>query len=144
MQTMMIIWFLVMAITILFDIFSQTLLGLWFAIAAGVALLLADNHVAIVWQIVEFVIVSVFLLLVIYPLLKEKFKTVKYEPLSTSETLVGKTGTVVKSNGELRVCINGKRWLIKNCQDVRPHDKIRVSAIDGVSVVVEKQKGAKK
>ena len=62
-------------------------------------------------------------------------------PTTGKEGLVGSTGVVVASQGKRgKVMVRGEHWDAEFTDDVKPGDEIHVSAVKGLTLVVESSK----
>jgi membrane protein implicated in regulation of membrane protease activity len=137
---MAIIWISVMVLALIIEGGTMDLSSVWFSAGALAALV-----VALIWpeayipQIVVFILVSIALLILIRPIIKDKMK--KNEIKTNADSLVGKVAVCTKDilNGERgEVKIEGKIWTAISNEDVVIGDKVTVLAIKGVKLVVRK------
>lgn len=137
---MAIIWISVMVLALIIEGGTMDLSSVWFSAGALAALV-----VALIWpeayipQIVVFILVSIALLILIRPIIKDKMK--KNEIKTNADSLVGKVAVCTKDilNGERgEVKIEGKIWTAISNENVVIGDKVTVLAIKGVKLVVRK------
>jgi len=137
---MSIFWFIAFLVFLVVELLTVNLVTIWFAIGSILAMLCALLTDSIVIQVVVFVITSVIALLVTKPLMK-KFKGFERIP-TNSDRVIGKTGEVtvkIEKNkyGEVRVF--GNRWTATSKQEINVGEHVKVKAIDGVKLIVEKE-----
>ena len=136
------IWIGIAAFLTAVEIATVQLVSVWFVLGALCAALTTIFTDSIVIQIVVFVSVSLVTLIATRPLVKKAKQ--KIRPLRTnSDRLIGETGVMfadlndMHSVGQAKVM--GKVWSVKT--DNPPQqagDTVRVLAIEGVKLIVEK------
>ena len=145
MEQMEIIWLALTAVLLIIEIATLGLTTIWFAAGALFAFFAALLGMNQGIQIGVFVVVSVVLLFFTRPLAVKYLntKTIK----TNTEALVGKTARVIvdinnlKSQGQ--VVINGLEWTARSSDDTiifRTGDVVTVVGIEGVKLIVERQK----
>lgn len=141
---MIIIWVIAIIALVILEAATTQLIGIWFAVAALISLILALFEIDIWIQIVVFIVVSTALLLSTRPMAK---RLLKNSPEHTNaDRSVGETGIVIeeiendKATGQVKVL--GQTWSARSLNDeVIPVDeKVTVHSIDGVKLIVEVQK----
>ena len=136
---LMTIWITIAVLGIVLELFSTQLIAIWFTLASIISAVMQYNHVASKWQWIQFVITGVVLALIFHPIAKKILQTFQYKPLNTPETIVGKKGIVMKIDDQrYRVDIQGDSWLAKSDDKLVLNDPVKVTAIDGVTLTVEK------
>lgn len=87
------------------------------------------------------VLIAVFLVLLNVSLAIVVYRTILKRPTTGKEALVGATGVVVASQGKRgKVMVRGEHWDAEFTEDLKPGDEIRVSAVKGLTLVVESSK----
>jgi len=137
-----IIWLLLLIIFALVEFFTQGITTIWFALAAGISLLLSLIGTPISVQIIVFIIVSLFLLLFIRQILVKKYN--KSLAKTNVEAVVGEEAIVVEAvnniSGAGRVNIKGMEWAAA-AEDASASFEIgaKVTVVDvkGVKVIVK-------
>ena len=139
---MIIEWFIAFIVLVIIELITINLVTIWFAIGALAAMIATIFTDSLVWQLIIFVIVSFLSLLFTKPILK-KFKRFEVEPTNL-DRVIGKSGEVTKSidieknkYGEVKVL--GNTWTATSKQVLEVGTKIKVLAIDGVKLIVEKK-----
>ena len=92
-------------------------------------------------QSIVFVVVSVIALLITKPLIN-KFKKFEVEP-TNSDRVIGKVGEVTQKIGKNKygeVKVYGNTWTASSKQVINVGERVKVLSIDGVKLVVEKEK----
>ena len=138
---MVIGWFIAFVILLIIELVTVNLVTIWFAIGAVAAIITTIFTDSILIQSIVFVVVSVIALLITKPLIK-KFKKFEVEP-TNSDRVIGKVGDVTKKiekNKYGEVKVYGNTWTASSKQVINVGERVKVLAIDGVKLVVEKEK----
>ncbi len=134
-------WFIIFLVLLFIELITVNLVTIWFALGALGALLTSFATSNITIQIVVFIIVSIISLLITKPFVK-KLRTRKIIPTNL-DRVIGKTGVVTKeisknSYGEVKV--GGSIWTATSKEKISKDSQIKVLKIEGVKLVVEKNK----
>ena len=87
------------------------------------------------------ILIAVFLVLLNVSLAMVVYRASLRRPTTGKEGLVGSTGVVVASQGKRgKVMVRGEHWDAEFTDDVKPGDEIHVSAVKGLTLVVESSK----
>lgn len=139
---MIIKWFVAFIVLLFIELITINLVTIWFAIGAVAAMIVTLFSDSLIWQLVVFLGVSFLSLLITRPLLK-KFDKFEVEPTNL-DRVVGKSGEVIKEinveknqYGEVKVL--GNIWTACSEEVLDVGTKIKVLAIDGVKLIVEKE-----
>ena len=137
---MSIYWFIAFVVFLVIELVTVNLVTIWFAVGSIVAMLcsLITDSVAI--QVTVFLVTSVVVLLLTRPLMK-KFKGFDRVP-TNSDRVIGKVGEVtvkIEKNKYGEVKVFGNRWTATSNQALNVGDHVKVKAIDGVKLIVEKE-----
>lgn len=133
------VWVTIAILGIILELFSTQLIAIWFTLASIISAVMQYNHVASKWQWLQFLVTGVVLALIFRPIAKKILQTFRYEPLNTPETIVGKKGIVVNTdNHQYRVDVQGDNWLARSDDKLVLNDQVKVTAINGVTLTVEK------
>lgn len=138
---MVIGWFIAFVILLIIELVTVNLVTIWFAIGAVAAIITTIFTDSILIQSIVFVLVSVISLLITKPLIK-KFKKFEVEP-TNSDRVIGKVGEVTKKIGKNKygeVKVYGNTWTASSKQAINVGERVKVLSIDGVKLVVEKEK----
>lgn len=117
---------------------------IWFAIGSVVGLILSMTKVGFLIQLISAIAVSFVLLIFTKPIVEKKLKPTKVA--TNADLLIGKTA-VVKSEispekfaGE--VSVKGQIWSAVSADEstISVDEKVRIVSIDGVKLVVEKER----
>ncbi len=136
------IWIAVAVVMAIFEISTVQLVSIWFVIGALCAAVTAIFNDSVAVQAIVFVAVSLLALVITRPLVK-KFKTNTQKVSTNADRLIGETGTLqsdlpdADAIGQVRV--SGSVWSAK-CDNppLQKGDRVRVLAIEGVKLIVEK------
>ena len=138
---MVIGWFIAFVILLIIELVTVNLVTIWFAIGAVAAIITTIFTDSILIQSIVFVVVSVIALLITKPLIN-KFKKFEVEP-TNSDRVIGKVGEVTQKIGKNKygeVKVYGNTWTASSKQVINVGERVKVLSIDGVKLVVEKEK----
>ncbi|MBP2032252.1 membrane protein implicated in regulation of membrane protease activity [Clostridium algifaecis] len=140
MSSSLILWIIIGIVCLVADILTSAFLFVWFTVGAIFALIAYTLKYSIVVQFSVFVIVSVILVAVCYPLIKKNIKK-NIKPTALREsTYKGKKIIIdreMQDNNAVK--LDGVLWNIKNDDIVlKEGDKIEITGIDGNRVLVKK------
>jgi len=138
---MVIGWFIAFVILLVIELVTVNLVTIWFAIGAVAAIITTIFTDSILIQCIVFTVVSVISLLITKPLIK-KFKKFEVEP-TNSDRVIGKVGEVTQKIGKNKygeVKVYGNTWTASSKQVINVGERVKVLSIDGVKLVVEKEK----
>lgn len=138
---MVIGWFIAFVILLVIELVTVNLVTIWFAIGAVAAIITTIFTDSILIQCIVFTVVSVISLLITKPLIK-KFKKFEVEP-TNSDRVIGKVGEVTQKIGRNKygeVKVYGNTWTASSKQVINVGERVKVLSIDGVKLVVEKEK----
>lgn len=133
-------WFVAFVVLLIIELVTINLVTIWFALGTVAAMIATIFTDSLVIQLIVFLVVSFLSLLISKPILK---KVKKFHVEATNlDRVVGKTGEVVKKIGtdnhfgEVKVL--GNVWTATSKEEIESGVKVRVLAIDGVKLVVER------
>mgnify|MGYP001336615459 FL=1 len=138
-------WLIIFIVTLIIEIFTLSLVSIWFSAGALVAILLDYFGVLLTGQIIGFIVTSILTFIIFRPALMKFIKSPKVK--TNADRFIGKTGEVVKEITSLspgQVKINGQIWTGKsmNGGTIKEGTMVEVMDIEGVKVVVvEKERG---
>ena len=118
------------------EIFTTQLISIWFAVSALINLFLVSMHIGLKWQLIQFIVTGVILLLIFRPLAKKLQP--KFHPMNAADGIVGKTGTILNDQ---RVKVDGQSWKYAAVEKLNTGDSVKVVALNGVTLQVQKIKG---
>lgn len=118
------------------EVLTTQLISIWFAISALINLFLVSMHVSLKWQLIQFIVTGVILLLIFRPLAKKLQP--KFHPMNAADGIVGKTGTILNDQ---RVKVDGQSWKYAADTKLNAGDSVKVIALNGVTLKVQKIKG---
>ncbi|MCF6461146.1 NfeD family protein [Clostridium sp. Cult3] len=141
---MFIVWMIIFAATFIIEMFTVSLVSIWFSVGALVAILLEYSGLMFSTQIIGFIITSGLTFLVFRPALMKHIKTPKIR--TNIDSIIGKTGEVVKDITPLsygQVKVSGQIWTAKSLddRDIKSGTLVEVVQIEGVKLIVKKMKG---
>lgn len=136
---MVYLWLAVVILLTFVEAMTVNLTTIWFVVSGLVALAISfvtDNFMI---QLAIFCILGIVLLITTRPFLQ---KFMKHEDIKTNvDRIIGMKGIVTEkiadtSLGEVKV--DGKRWTAFSKEELEENTPVRIIAIDGVKVKVEK------
>ena len=134
----MIFWLILAVILAVFEILTQGLSTIWFAIGAVAAFIVAASGLNVPLQIVVFILVSIVMLLLVRPvsvkLLKGKIVKTNIDAVVGRKVTVSKDIDNIKETGN--VVLDGTTWNARSMDD-------NETISSGNTVVIEKVEGNK-
>lgn len=136
------IWLAIAVISVIVEVTTSGLAAIWFAPAALLSMVLAIFKVPISVQIPVFVIVSAVLMLLFYKKVKDNID--KKSEKTNIDALIGKEAVaeedlLPRSVGRVKVGgISWSAYISADAQPVMKGEYVKVLAIDGVKLRVEK------
>ena len=138
-------WVLWLILLIVFAIIEAMTLGLatiWFAIGAGVAMVMDLCGAGLIPQIIVFIVVSIISFIICFiwikPIIDKKGRGT--EP-TNADRLIGQEGVVIKDidpiEGKGQVKVMGQVWSAKAGGSIREGSRVKVTGLEGVKLTVE-------
>ena len=137
---MTIFWFSVFVFMLIVEFTTVNLVSLWFAVGAICSMFVSMFTDSFLFQLGAFSIISLLTIIITKPLVK-KFKGFEVEATNT-DRVIGKIADVTKeisSNNFGEVKIFGVYWTAVSDVKIKTGTKVRVKAIEGVKLIVEKE-----
>ncbi|MDR0930191.1 MAG: NfeD family protein [Clostridiales bacterium] len=144
---MFFIWLVVMIIFILLEVFSLSLITIWFAIGAGLAMISVLFNASLAIQLTVFIVSSIIALIAISPFVSKFIRKPKIP--TNANRLLGMIVTIIdvqddiaeaKANGQIWRCKldddDKKLKIDKKRQPLQKGDKAKVIAIEGIKLIV--------
>ena len=138
--TAKILWLVAFVALLAVEAGTVSLVSIWFAAGALVAMVAALLEAQLWLQIVLFMVVSVGLLLALRPLLKKYITPKKIR--TNVDSVIGTQGVVLEQidniAGTGRVKLGGMEWSARSSsgEPIEEHTRVRVDKIEGVKVFV--------
>lgn len=135
-------WLIICISTLVIEIFTSSLVSIWFSIGALIAFIVEYIGFEMVWQIITFVGVSVLTFLLIRPHLSEFIKSPKVK--TNTDSLIGKVGEVIEDIDPLnvgKVKVNAQVWTAKSLEEgeIKKGSKVEILKIEGVKLIVKEK-----
>ena len=138
------IWLILAVVFLIIELATLGLATIWCVIGAGVAAVADLCGASFTTQIILFCLISVVLFIAciiwLRPMLDKKIKD---KVPTNSDKLIGKSGTVIKtfSSDDYRgvVKVVGQDWTAVSSKQLQEGDKIVVTGMDGIKLVVEEK-----
>lgn len=145
-QNLMWFWLAIMVICIVIEAITFQLTTCWAAISALVMIFLSKTEIAFKWQLLIFLILTIFLILVTRPFVMKKLKLGKnvtnINALEGQEVLV--TKMIEKfSKGEAKAK-NGVLWTVTSSdgEDIEEGEVCVVEKVDGNTLIIKSKNRA--
>lgn len=135
--TMIVVWAVVMALTLLLEFFTVDFFASCFSVGALVALILAACHVNVYWQVGIFFVVTVVALCTARPLLKRLIK----KPMvpTNVDQYFGKTARLLSDvvDGTSSIKINDVVWKVTCGANLKQNDEVVIERVEGNKMIVQ-------
>lgn len=135
-----IFWLAIAIFAFVIDILTSNFCFVLFSIGAIVAAICGALGISFWFQIIIFAIISIISLMIGYPWLKKKYKTLHKNIPLMEQTYIGK---VMKSEIEIdkkaQVKVNGEYWTVINDGSViHEGDKFVITGIEGIKLKIKR------
>jgi len=136
------VWLIILALCLIVEIATLGLVTIWFAGGALVTFFVAMITDSIAIQLVVFFAVSFLLLFFTRPIAKKFYNNKRTK--TNVDSLIGEhckvTEAIDNFNGTGTVLLNGLEWTARSKDEevIEAGARVKVCAVDGVKVVVEK------
>ncbi len=137
-------WIIVLIVSILVEVVSLGLTCIWVAGGALAAAAVAALGLELWFQILVFVAVTLVLLMFTRPVAVKYFN--KERIRTNVESLIGRQAIVISEidniQGIGQVTVGGQEWSARSCDErgrVEVGAVVRVAAVNGVKLIVEKE-----
>ena len=137
------IWLGIALVSVLVEMATAGLAAIWFAPAAIISMVLAICGLPLSVQISVFIVASGLFMLLFYKKLRDNIEN-KTEKTNL-DAIIGKEGIAeedIMPRGTGRIKVGGISWSAytdKNALPITKGDYVKILAIDGVKLLVEKQ-----
>lgn len=136
------VWISVAVILAIYEMSTVQLVAVWFVVGAVCAALSTLFVDSIVLQLVIFVAVSLVMLLATRPIVN-KFRQRQIKVSTNADRLIGTIGVMAgdlsKPEDVGQAKVSGSVWSVKTDNPpLKKDDRVRVIAIEGVKLIVEK------
>ena len=141
--TMIVIWAVVMAFTLLLEFFTVDFFASCFSLAGLVALILAACGVNIYWQVSVFFIVAIIALVGARPVLKRLIK--KPTVATNVDQYFGKKARLLYDvmDGESSIKLNDVIWKVACDTALKQGDEVVIERVEGNRMIVKSAQPAK-
>ena len=142
MSTMTIIWLVIAVVMGVTEACTVQLVSVWFAIGSAAACVTSLFTDQIYIQVIVFIVVTAIALAVTRPLVK-KLKRKRPEA-TNADRYIGKSAVVVEAidndHAKGLVKVDNEKWTARSVdgQLIEPGDRVVVTAIEGVKLIVDK------
>ena len=137
-----IVWLIILALCLGVEIATLGLVTIWFAGGALVTFFVAMATDSLLIQVIVFLVVSFLLLFFTRPIAKKLYNEKRTK--TNVDSLIGDhckvTETIDNFNGTGTVLLNGLEWTARSKDEavIENGARVKVCAVDGVKVIVEK------
>ncbi|MFQ9509666.1 MAG: NfeD family protein [Lachnospiraceae bacterium] len=143
-----IFWLLLFIVLVVIEIVSLQLVSIWFSCGALASIIVALLGGGIEGQLVAFIIVSLFSLIMVKPIATKYFSG--HVTKTNVDSLIGMTAKVIQEvnnqAGYGAALLNGQEWTAVAEDDnavIKPGEYVVVKKISGVKLIVEKKEDVK-
>lgn len=139
-----IIWLIFAVVMLIIEIATTGLATLWFAVGAVVAMIMDLCGASVAAQIIAMAAISAVCFVVCMIWVRPKLESLRKKNVqkTNADRLIGREGVVIvplnATEGKGQVKVDGQIWSAKGDQDFAEGTKIKVLAIEGVKLVVER------
>ncbi len=141
---MVYVWLMVIAVALIIEASTATLVAIWFIPSAIVSAVLSKLGATVYAQVVVFLVLSVLLVVFVRKLIA---KLMKPKTVATNaDLLIGETGVVIEKIDNIAaggvVKVKGQLWSAKSKETliIEKDELVEVLAIEGVKLVVKTQR----
>ncbi len=142
--TLILLWLGITLFCLILEIVTTNLVSIWFSLGALVSMILALFVDCLLIQIAVFIIVSALTMILTKPIVEKHFR--QNNTLTNFDLIIGTTGVVTESilkdeRGVVKV--DGKYWtaICRENEVILKDERVIILAIDGVKLIVSKEKG---
>lgn len=112
------------------------LISIWFGIAAMITMIISTFIDNIFYQFYIFIILS-GIIFVITKNISKKWRERKKENLDRIRGQIVEIRSI-KNNGDYEIYLDGKNWIGKSSKSFEVGEKVRVTRIEGIKLILEK------
>ena len=135
--TMIVVWAVVMALTLLLEFFTVDFFASCFSLGALVALVLAACGVNVYWQVTIFFILTIVALCVARPLLKRWLKKPTV-PTNVDQNFGKKVRLLTDVvDGTSSIKINDVVWKVTCEANLKQNDEVMIERVEGNKMIVK-------
>ncbi len=137
-----IVWLIILALCLIVEIATLGLVTIWFAGGALVTFFVAMVTDSLLIQMIVFLAVSLLLLFFTRPIAKKFYNSKRTK--TNVDSVIGEQCKVTEAidnfNGTGIVLLNGLEWTARSKDEtvIETGARVKVCAVDGVKVIVEK------
>lgn len=136
MEKFMLFWTVMIVASIVLELLTVSIIGVWFAVGSIAGLVLSALNFPFVVQAIVSIVVSVISLLAFYPILKDKIKIKR----TNVDAVLGKTAMLVEPilfNAHGKVNLNGVIWTAMSDTLIEEANvPVKIIAIEGNKLLV--------
>lgn len=137
-----VVWLVIFLVLLIIEIFTLGLTTIWFAIGALGAFITTLFNAGIVVQVLVFIIISLFTLIITRPIAVKYFS--KSNLKTNVEGIIGRyavvTEAIVDGNSNGKAELDGEVWIARS-QDgsyIQIDETVEIMAVEGVKLIVKK------
>jgi len=135
--TMIVVWAVVMAFTLLLEFFTVDFFASCFSLGALVALILAACGVNVYWQVAVFFVLTVVALCVARPLMKRWLKKPTV-PTNVDQNFGKKVRLLADVvDGTSSIKINDVVWKVACEANLKQNDEVTIERVEGNKMIVK-------
>ncbi len=140
MDAYIIVWIILFAVFSLIEAATISMVTIWFAIGTLFAIAANLLGASPLTQVIVFVIVSIIMLISIFPFVRKKMKAKSYD--TNVDALIGKTAVVkeiISLNKIGQVSVNGVIWSATGEGTFDKEEVVTIINVEGNKLIVERK-----
>lgn len=137
------IWLIIATIALLIDLITSSFLFVWFTLGGIVAIIADLLNYSFTIQLISFISVSLFFMIIGIPLVRETIKKTVTKVPKMEEKYIGREIIVDSDVIDKKIMkIDGIYWTVKNeGENIKEGDTVKIIGISGNKVRINKIKG---
>ena len=139
-----IIWLVIFVVMIIIEAATTSLATIWFAVGALVAMIMDLCGASHNSQIIVMAVVSVVTFIICMIWIRPKLESLRRANIqrTNADRIIGMEGVVIVPidpiEGKGQVKVEGQVWSAKSDSKVEEGTKVKIKAIEGVKIIVER------
>lgn len=137
------LWLIISIVALIIDIVTNAFIFVWFTVGGIVAIILLLLHFSFMIQVIVFLLVSVILLAIGYPVAKRTIMKTVNKTLTMEENYIGRKIRLEEDVTEkATIKVDGIYWTVFNKdKPLKRGDLVIVTGIEGNKIIIKKVEG---
>ncbi|EDS77767.1 nodulation efficiency protein D [Clostridium botulinum C str. Eklund] len=142
MRFQIVLWIIISIVAFLIDISTSSFLFIWFTIGGVIATILSLMEFSFTVQIITFIIISIVLMLICYPIIRRTIKKTVPITETMEQEYIGDEFVIEKDVEDKAIIkYNGIYWTVKSVEGkIEKGSKVKIVAIEGNKLLIKKFK----